>query len=98
VQLVGSDAGVGDKLVRVGDPCYAMGSDARHRVDDWDTFVEEAFGPLGMAPLGPGVGLAVPSGYGDGVYPVYAKYRDGRVAELRIEFIEPDAAANDESE
>ena len=34
-----------------------------------------------------GAGVVATSGYGDGVYPVYARYEDGRVAELRIKFL-----------
>jgi hypothetical protein len=34
------------------------------------------------------LGVVARSGYGDGSYKVYAKYYDGRVAELRIEFID----------
>jgi len=32
-------------------------------------------------------GVIVDSGYGDGVYPVEARYVDGRVAEIRVRFI-----------
>jgi hypothetical protein len=38
-----------------------------------------------------GAGVAVSSGYGDGVYPVIAHYnKDGRVAKVEIKFIEED--------
>lgn len=38
-----------------------------------------------------GTAVASSSGYGDGVYPVYATYNDeGRIAKLEIEFIEED--------
>ena len=33
-----------------------------------------------------GEGLAVRSGYGDGLYPVYANYQDGRVRSVTIKF------------
>lgn len=35
-----------------------------------------------------GLGVAFQSGYGDGVYPVYAKSKEGRIAEVKIVMIE----------
>ena len=41
----------------------------------------------------PGLGVVVSTGYGDGVYPVYAEFNDeGRIAAVTVEFIEPDEA------
>jgi len=34
-----------------------------------------------------GLGVLVSTGYGDGVYPVYAEFKDGRVSKVTIEFI-----------
>lgn len=88
VGVVGVDAG----LIWVGDPCYIMGDDASNRVKSWSEFckllnVEKVDGV--MEPLKHGIGLAISSGYGDGVYPVSVKYNDeGRVAALKVDFIE----------
>lgn len=44
------------------------------------TLTKESAGQLGF-----GLGVAFSSGYGDGVYPVYArKNKDGRIVEVRI--------------
>lgn len=85
-------------LIWVGDPCYVMGDDASNRVTDWDEFckVLEKSGQFNpkqncSAPLGPGIGLAISSGYGDGEYPVFIEtIKDGsgeRVKSVTIEFI-----------
>ena len=41
-------------------------------------------------PLGhPGLGVSVPTGWGDGVYPVLTRWSDeGRIAEVRVVFID----------
>jgi hypothetical protein len=36
----------------------------------------------------PGLGMCVSTGYGDGVYLVYAEYHDGHIARVVIEFID----------
>lgn len=81
-------------MVWIGDPCYVMGDDAPNRVTDWQDFVKASFEPGGHAPLGDGVGVVAPSGYGDGRYPVYATHRDGRIAELRVVFIDDEEAGD----
>ena len=37
----------------------------------------------------PGLGYMTSTGWGDGLYPIYATYRDGRVAKLEIDFMGP---------
>ena len=40
-----------------------------------------------------GVGLVVSTGYGDGIYPVYATFNhEGRIASVRVDFISPSDA------
>lgn len=98
---VGVDAG----LIMVGDPCYVTGdSPANQLVHDWDEFCDYirkdentihhqvACGlPYALGHMGAGV--VVSSGYGDGEYPVYAKFSDEddwgiRIKELKVVFIE----------
>ena len=57
----------------IGDPCYVMGQDASHGVENWNEFCErmdDLGSPAVSEPLGDGVGVAVQSGYGDGRYEV----------------------------
>jgi hypothetical protein len=44
-----------------------------------------------------GLGVAFSTGYGDGCYPVYAEYENGRVARVTVEFfdVEDDHEADD---
>ena len=81
--------------VWLGDPCYVMGDNASHRVRDWQKFMDRTFDPkyqIGEAgvsqPVGENLGMSVPSGYGDGSYPVYAIYNsEGRIATLTVDFL-----------
>jgi hypothetical protein len=86
----------------VGDPCYVpyvpavAAGDGNSMADAWldpTDRVDVAGCPVAKAfPVRPGdaaFGLAVITGYGDGVYPVYADVcPDGRVASITVEFIE----------
>ena len=83
---IGVDAG----CIVVVDPCYVLpsgdkpGLDYEHAVGlDLPVFPTDRVMPL---PDVPGGGLLVSTGWGDGVYPVYARYEDGRVMGLRIDF------------
>lgn len=86
---IGVDAG----LVWIGDPCYIL-----HKGEDfppelgksWDEFCDIV---LGKEPSsGPtvvdfdGLGVVASTGYGDGTYPVFAEFEDGRVKKITIEF------------
>jgi hypothetical protein len=95
-----ADIGVDAGMVWVGDPAYSMTPDTPYVIaSDWDGFVknvfERPFEGQGFARFEKAddwgdVGVAVMSGMGDGVYPLYVR-RDpttGRVAELRLVFIE----------
>lgn len=112
VGRVGVDAG----MVMVGDPCY-LDKFTDHDYDDekvetqmkkgkYDysysgacaaTLGENSAGELGRADA-----VAVSSGYGDGVYPVYAHYNhEGRIERLEVVFVgddEDDVEEDDDSE
>jgi hypothetical protein len=97
---VGVDAG----LCWIGDPCYILHHDPMPKTvgEDWDEFCD-ILHEDGQYPtckqfnyeLGhPGLGVVVSTGYGDGVYPVYAEFNeDGRVAKVCVEFIGQDDEA-----
>ena len=81
----------------VGDPCYLDDWDT-NKNEDWDlegklgqysyhgasaTTLANNFGELGNA-----TAVVFSTGYGDGLYPVYAEMNDdGRVSRIVIEFI-----------
>lgn len=82
----------------VGDPCYLDEWDT-NRNDEWNlegkvgqysyqgasatTLTDNSAGTLGM-----GTAVVFSTGYGDGVYPVYAQYdEDGRIAKIVIDFL-----------
>lgn len=109
VGQVGVDAG----MVMVGDPCY-LDKFTDHEYDDkkvetqmakrrYDysysgacaaTLSEEKAGQLGI-----GDAVAVSSGYGDGVYPVYAHYNhEGRIERLEVVFVNNDEDEDDVQE
>ncbi len=94
---IGIDAG----LCWIGDPSYILHAPSLPKAigKDWDEFCDnldrsgryptcqQFHYDLGHA----GLGVVVSTGYGDGVYPVFAEFNEeGRVAEVWIEFIEPD--------
>lgn len=99
---IGVDAG----LCWIGDPCYILHADPAPKAigKDWDAFCdllhEGAQYPickqlnydLGHA----GLGVVVSTGYGDGLYPVYAEFNeDGRVAKVWVEFIGQDGETDE---
>jgi hypothetical protein len=94
IAAIGVDAG----LVWLGDPCYTMTPDTPYVVaPSWQEFVRAVFAKMANTDIARfeksddwgDIGVAVQSGLGDGVYPVYVR-RDsvsGRIAELRVEFL-----------
>lgn len=85
------DAGI----VMIGDPCYTLG-DGSSAPASWSEFVDATFKPenivnkAGVAmPLEhKGAGIVIPSGYGDGSYPVYVNTNsEGRVVSATVVFI-----------
>lgn len=96
---IGVDAG----LCWIGDPCYILHADPAPKAigQDWGAFCDILHeGDLYPTckqfnyDLGhPGLGVVVSTGYGDGVYPVFAEFNDeGRVARVCVEFIADDEA------
>jgi len=88
---IGVDAG----MIWLGDPCYIIGADSSHGPLTWADFCkdldrsEKADGSGVQEPLGSGIGLAIPSGYGDGAYRVIVTTNDeGRVTRAEIVFID----------
>lgn len=92
--------GVDSGQVMVGDPCYLERYKANEfSAEEGDTAVTGEFSYDGVCrttcytelqggQLGRSDAVACSSGYGDGRYPVYAEYKDGRVARLVVEFME----------
>ena len=81
---IGVDAG----LCWVGDPCYVLGKDSSHGPKIWDAFCKKLSMTLNPdEPLGKGIGFAIPTGYGDGSYPVYIiRNKEGRVMGIKVKF------------
>ena len=87
----------------VGDPCYLDEWELwNDKSEKFDKHIEKAgqYGYLGACgvtlkegygELGNGRAVAFSTGYGDGLYPVYAELNeDGRVAKIIVEFISED--------
>ncbi|NBT76492.1 MAG: DUF4241 domain-containing protein [Betaproteobacteria bacterium] len=108
VGRVGVDAG----MVMVGDPCY-LDKFTDHEYDDAKVDAQKAKGKYDYSysgacaatlsensagELGRADAVAVSSGYGDGVYPVYAHYNhEGRIERLEVVFV-PDEEEEDVEE
>ena len=100
MELIGQFS-VDSGMAMVGDPCYL--SDFENWDDSVESFdehpkhkgkysylgacnatLEKGYGQLGLASA-----VAFNTGYGDGLYPVYAKFNDdGRISRIVIEFDE----------
>lgn len=86
---IGVDAG----CVWIVDPCYVLDDRGTEpfRGKTWSEHCESL--RVLDTPARSGQfeeGVVVSSGYGDGEYPVYAEYQDGRVKRVIIEFMEED--------
>ena len=85
-----ADIGVDAGMVWIGDPCYIIGNQDGLRPDalsSWDTFCDWACERDNTRAFR-NLGVVASSGYGDGLYPVYARMtKDGRGAELRGVFV-----------
>jgi hypothetical protein len=99
---IGIDAG----LCWIGDPCYILHTNQPPKAigKDWEQFCDILHAD-GQYPtckqfaydLGhPGLGVVVSTGYGDGLYPVFAEFNDdGRIASVWVEFIGQDDDADE---
>lgn len=93
---IGVDAG----LCWVGDPCYIFHKEEKEKKEligtigkNWREFCDKINHEKGYTsfnyPAGhEGLGFAISTGYGDGYYPIEIREVNGRVAEIRIKFIE----------
>lgn len=93
---IGVDAG----LCWIGDPCYIINVDKRDRPKTtgktWHEFCDIYFEKandnnnrcvsFSYNTGHEGLGVCVPTGCGDGTYPVYAKIEDGTVAAVIVDF------------
>ena len=97
---IGVDAG----LCWIGDPCYILHADPAPKAigRDWGAFCDllhdddqyPTCKQLNYDLGHPGLGVVVSTGYGDGVYPVFAEFNDeGRVARVCVEFIADETEA-----
>jgi hypothetical protein len=84
------DAGI----IMIGDPCYTLPDDGSHRDEvarDWQKFVDKIYDGQpsfdAATPFGRGTAIVIPSGAGDGEYPVYVnKDRNGYVTSVTVSF------------
>ncbi len=83
-------------LCWLGDPCYILHRDGgglpRTLGSNWSEFCDmvsdSGVTNFDHEPEIKGLGVAVSTGYGDGVYPVEVKRVGGMIAEVRIKFIQ----------
>lgn len=92
---IGVDAG----LCWIGDPCYVIAKDCDHAWKDWSSFLtslraDENSNNYKSFSYGDhigreGLGVCVSTGYGDGFYPVTARFNEeGRVASVTAQFLQ----------
>lgn len=106
VGYVGVDAG----LMYIGDPCYIVSEDsqiqrelAKGDKDRWSEFLDlycrDTSRPVYPVEERHGGSLAIVTGtgYGDGMYPVTATLKDGRVASVTVTFIPDEEEDEDEA-
>lgn len=91
--------GVDSGQAMIGDPCYIKDFENWDDVVPFEDHVKhkgrysylgacEATLTEGYGELGLGSGVVFSTGYGDGVYPVYAEINeDGRVARIIVDFV-----------
>jgi hypothetical protein len=76
--------GVDSGQVIILDPCYAPQVDYKAVLDMTGGKTVAPFSPEEWRALG--CGVASRTQYGDGIYPVFALYRDGEIVGLEIRF------------
>jgi hypothetical protein len=97
--LIGAFA-VDSGQAMIGDPCYLDEWDT-NKNEDFNDYVNKAGDysyhgsaqatlTKGYGELGNARAVVFNTGYGDGYYPVYAEFVDGRVAKIVVEFIGDD--------
>ena len=86
--------GVDSGTVMIVDPCYVLDGEGKYPLSfghNWEEFVvmnlmDEDGNDLDSKQLHGEMGVGSSTGYGDGVYPVYARMAEGRIMEIRILF------------
>ena len=86
--------GVDSGTVMIVDPCYVLDGEGKYPLSfghNWEEFVvmnlmDEDGNHLDSKQLHGEMGVVSSTGYGDGVYPVYARMAEGRIMEIRILF------------
>ncbi len=94
IGIIGVDAG----LCWIGDPCYILHPDEKPKSigSDWSDFCMKLGSDFPTCKefdydVGhPGLGVVVSTGYGDGVYPVYAEIEDRVVTKVWVDFLNDD--------
>ena len=88
IGTIGVDAG----CVTLIDPCYLDpdGTAAEPYAEVLRETAGRALDKNGFVEVAKGLALVVSTGYGDGEYPVYATFKDGRVESLTIDFVDAD--------
>jgi hypothetical protein len=100
LKLIG-EIGVDAGLCWIGDPCYILHTDKPPQAigRNWTDFCS-ILNRAGQYPTATqfhydlghaGLGVCFSTGYGDGVYPVYAEFTaEGRISRVMVEFIGDD--------
>ncbi|MBQ0949211.1 hypothetical protein PV708_02515 [Streptomyces sp. ME02-6977A] len=87
--------------VFVGDPCYTATGDASNHIKTWSDWCDKhswnGENRNVVEPAGPGLGLSIPTLYGDGAWPVFAELEGERIARVIIDF-DPECDEDDEDE
>jgi len=81
---IGVDAG----LCWIGDPSYVLHREQPPKAigKNWGEFCDLVNHDKGFTSFGDGFGVCVSTGYGDGIYLVYATIKDGRIMKVWIDF------------
>lgn len=79
-------------LCWIGDPCYVLHQEQPPAPigKSWGEFCDLIEHDKGFTAIGDGLGVCVSTAYGDGTYPVFAEFRDGRVMRAWVEFSSQD--------
>jgi hypothetical protein len=75
-------------LCWIGDPCYVLHQEQPPEAigKNWGEFCDLIDHDKGFTAVGDGLGVCVSTGYGDGAYPVYAEFEDGRIMKVWVDF------------
>lgn len=88
----------------IGDPCHLFDdeegkADTARLGENWQAFcrtMEQAADTHGVISFD-GMGIVIPTGMGDGIYPVFATFnKDGRVTEVIVQFLNEDEDGEEE--